>query len=159
MAATRTKWIALAAVVVVAGAAAYALTSGDRPIIRITPSGNVIKFEAAGIQYTGWPEMAVSVNGEEIAVLTVDNQVRREFTFEVPRSVGEVKTIEVRMTSDTNCREALFLEVHTCTNRTLILRKFWLNDEQINDPVATGEGNFPWSVVSSDGAVTWTIGD
>jgi hypothetical protein len=158
MAGTRTKLIALAAVVAVGGAAAYALTSGDNPIIEIATSKNVIKLEAAGIQYTGWPEMAVSVNGEQIAVLTVDNSVRSEFTFNVPSSVGEVSTIEVRMTSDTNCREALFLEVHTCTNRTLILRKLWLNDKPITDPVATGEGNFPWSVVSSNGAVTWTVG-
>ena len=158
MAGTRTKLIALAALVAVGGAAAFVLTSGEKPIVEVAASKNVIKVEAAAVNFTGWPQMRVSVNGEQIAQLMIEKKQRDIYSFDVPNALGDVKTIEIQMTNETDCAGSLRHSFQSCIDRALILRKVFLNDEQLEAGVASGEGNTPYSLKRSDGGATWQIG-
>ena len=160
---TRIQLIAALILVVAGGSAALVLTSGDKPIIEIAASNNVIKVEAAGVYYGGWPEIAVLVNGEPIASQSIDSKIRKMFEFNVPSSVGAISTVEIKMTSEeTDCKAA----VHAlptggslpCTNRIIALRGLYLNDEKIEGAVAEGEKNQPWSLQSNQGGIKWEIG-
>ncbi len=158
MAVTRTRLIALVALVAIGGTAAFFLTSGEKPIIEIAASDNVIKIEAAGVNFAGWPEMRVSVNGEQIAQLMIEKKQRDMYSFDVPNALGEVKKIEIRMTNETDCRESLRHSFQSCIDRALVLRKVFLNDTQLEAGEASGEGNTQYSLTRSEGGATWQIG-
>ena len=155
---SRTKIIALAVLVLVVagGAAAYVMT-GENPVAKVVGSSDVIRFEAAGVEYSGWPEMSVHVNGEQIAVLHIDKQVRSMYEVQVPGSVGEIKTVEVKMTEETDCKAAVWIKDHTCTDRSITVRGLYLNDEKVEGAEAVGEKNHPWSIRSKEGGIVWNI--
>ena len=159
---TRTKLIAAAILAAIGGGAALVLTSGDEPILEIAASNNVLKVEAAGVYYGGWPEIAVIVNGEPIASQSIDSKIRKTFEFDVPSSVGAISTVEIKMTSEeTDCKAARH-SLPTggslpCTNRIIALRGLYLNDEKIEGAVAEGEKNQPWSLQSNQGGIKWEI--
>ena len=164
MAATnRTKLIA-AAILLAGGAAAaaYVLTSGEEPLIEMAASDSVLKVEAAGVYYGGWPEIAVIVNGEPIASQSIDSKIRKMFEFDVPSSVGVISTIEIKMTSEeTDCKAARHSlptgGTLPCTNRIIAVRGLYLNDEKIEGGVAEGGKNQPWSLQSNQGGIKWEI--
>ena len=158
MAGTRTKLIAVAALVAIGAAAAFVLTSGEEPIIEIAASNNVIKVEAAGVNFAGWPEMRVSVNGEQIAQLMIENKTREMFSFDVPNALGDVEEIQIQLTNETDCRSSLRHSFQSCIDRALVLRKVFLNDEQLEPGVASGEGNTQYSLKRNEGGATWQIG-
>ncbi|NND49689.1 MAG: hypothetical protein HKN60_05500 [Rhizobiales bacterium] len=157
MAISRTKLIALAVLIAGAGGAAAYVMSGDNPVAKIISSDNVIRFEAAGIEYSGWPKMSVHVNGEQISVLNIDNQVRSMYEVQVPGTVGEVSTVEVRMTEETDCKAAVWIKAHQCTDRSITVRGLYLNDEKVEGAEAIGEKNHPWSLRSAEGGIKWNI--
>jgi len=155
MALGRTKLIGVGvAVLILAGGAAYVLTSGEQPVIQLQPASNVLRFEAAGIDYAGWPEMGVSVNGQEIGKILIDSAVRTMFTIDVPASVGEVETVEIKFLNETICQNPYF---GSCTLRQIIVRGMYLNDEKIEGAEASGKDNMPSLIRTSEGGVVWKV--
>ena len=136
---------------------------GGDPVVEAAASKSVIKIEAAGVEYNGWPEMAVLVNGEQIALKNMNNKIRQMFTFDVPASVGAISTIEVKMTSEaTDCKAATWIDSRLgatikCSDRAIAVRGLYLNDEKIEGALAIGEMNKPWSVQSPEGGIKWEI--
>ena len=156
------KLIALAILVVGGGGAAAYVMLGEEPEVEVVAPENVIRFEAAGVHYDGWPEMAVLVNGEQIALLHINNKIRQMYSVDVPASVGAISTVEVQMTSETDCYSAVWIDTRSgqtfkCDDRAITVRGLYLNDEKIEGAVAIGEKNHPWSVRSAEGGIKWEI--
>jgi len=154
----RTVLAATAVSVVIAGAAAFFLMSGDDPVISVSASRNTLRFEAAAIEYAGWPEMRVRVNGEQVALIKIENATRSMYELDVPGSVGDIKTVEASIVSESDCKAAVWIQAHECTDRTITIRGLYVDDEKIEGQVAGGKKNKPWSIQSEDGAITWTVG-
>lgn len=163
MAMTRTRvigLIAVVAVVVVAAAVGYIMYSGDKnAVARIISSGNVIKIEAAGVNYGGWPDVSIRVNGQEISKITIESPTREMYTFNVPNSVGDVSTIELKLLNPTDCAHADFSHLTAgCTDRALTVRGIYLNDEKLEGAVATGEGNLSALLRRGEGGISVQVG-
>ncbi|NND49585.1 MAG: hypothetical protein HKN60_04970 [Rhizobiales bacterium] len=155
MAVKRSVVIGIGVLVVVAGAAAFVLTSGEKPLVQLIPaSSNTIRIEAAGIEYAGWPEIAYVVNDQEIGRMTIDSKIRKMWTIDVPDTVGDISKIELKFTNFQECQNPYF---GTCTTRKIIVRGLYLNDEKVENPVASGGKNLAALLQSAEGGITWTI--
>ena len=155
MAAKRNALIGVGVLVIAAGAAAFFLTSGEKPLVQLTAaSSNTLRIEAAGINYAGWPEVAFVVNDEEIGRMTIDSKIRKMWTIDVPDTVGDISKVMLKFTNYQECQNPYF---GTCTTRKVIVRGLYLNDEKVENPVASGEKNLAALLQSDQGGITWTI--
>jgi hypothetical protein len=140
------------AVVVVAGAAAYILTSGDKPVVSLAASDNEIKIEAAGVRYGSWPEMDVLVNDTVIASLKIDSEQRAMYSVAVPNSVGDISTVQLKFTNYQECQN---VGTGDCNQRKIIVRGIYLNDKKLEGAVASGGKNLASLLQSEEGGITW----
>jgi len=157
MAVSRTTVIVGSAVIAMAAATAAYLLTGENPVIQIRAAENVVKIEAAGVDYAGWPEMGVSVNGEVIGKILVNNAQRAMYSFNVPSTIEEVSSIEVKLLNQSDCRAADFSFVGQCTDRGLTVRSVYLNEQKLEDRVPNGERNTVYSLQSADGGLTFNL--
>ena len=146
--------IALAVVAVLAAVAAIVLTSGEEPLITLSPPEHKLRIEAAGTQYAGWPIMGVLVNGEEIAEVTIDSISRKMWDVDVPGSVGEVSTIMLTLKNYQECQN---VGTGACETRKLIVRGMYLDDKKLENPVASGDRNLSAVIQTDEGGITWEV--
>ena len=101
----------------------------------------------------------IMVNGEEISKLTIDKQQRSMYTVNVPGSVGEVSEISVKLLNESDCKSVddNFIPSSNCQDRTVILRSLFLNDEKLENPEASGNGNLASLIKKSEGGITWKV--
>ena len=155
MAVSRIGVVAVLGVVAVSGAAAYVLTSGENAAIQLSSAKSVIRVEAAGVNYAGWPEMAVAVNGENVASFTIDSAQRQMYETTVPMDAGDIETIQIRFT---NYTEPQSYVSDGAPVRTIVFRGLYLNDEKLEGGEPSGERNTLFSLRNSEGGLTWNIG-
>ncbi len=153
----RTVWMAVIAFAAMVGlTVAYVLT-GENPVIKMSQSDNVIKIEAAGVNYAGWPDMSVSVNGNEVGTVKVETKQRKMFTVDVPADAGTISSVEIKFPNSTDCRKGQFSYESACTDRKLIVRKVFLNEQQLENGEASGDRNTAFSLQSSEGGIAFKV--
>ena len=148
--------VAIAVVFMAVTTAIYVLT-GDNPVVKLSKSENVIKIEAAGVNYAGWPDMSVSINGKEIGTVKVETKQRKLFTVNVPDDIGTISTVEIKFPNATDCRKGQFAYESACTDRQLIVRKVFLNEQQLENGEASGDRNTAFSLQSAEGGIAFKV--
>lgn len=147
--------IALILVAVFGGTAAFFLTTGEQPVIKLVASENVIRVEAAGVRYADWPIMGVVVNDQEIAQVEIAEQQRKMYSVNVPESVGDISTIKLKLNNFQECQN---VGTGPCETRKIIVRGLYLNDEKLEGGVASGEKNLASLLQTEEGGITWQVG-
>ena len=136
-----------------AGVVAYLAIGKDSPI-KLVASQNALQIKAAGVNYAGWPEMGIKVNGEKIGSITIDSQQQKMFSIDVPGNIGEIKQIQLTLDNFTECQTAY---APNCKLRSIVFKELYLNDERLEGGVPSGAKNFAHSIQSGEGGITWDI--
>lgn len=138
-----------------AGTALVAACSGESDEADAPPAA-VIRIEASGVSYIGWPEMDVMVNGEKVAALTVDSAKRTIYEVDVPAAQTPVTEIELRIT---NAVETIDYNYSLGQRqKTITVRGVQLNDEALGAGEPSGDGNLATLLRNNNGGITWHVG-
>jgi hypothetical protein len=153
------KIIAIVGACLIAGAGAYVVFTGENQVISIGSSdGPKLKIEAAGMKWSGWPEISILANDKEIKKIKIETQDRTMYDINVPSEIGAITKIEVKLLNEYDCRGMDSMEhENDCTDRLVILRGAYLDGKKLENPQASGPMNLSSLLRREEGGISWQV--